>query len=45
MDNSNNSPKKSKPKEDFKVNFVFNKNGLTFMEYIEKNYIDYVKKF
>ena len=36
---------KVKSKDEFKVNYIFKENGLSFMKYIEENFKRYIENF
>lgn len=39
------SSKKCESKDEFKVNYIFKENGLSFMNYIEENFKRYIENF
>lgn len=45
MEVSNNSSNQKNSKNEFKVNYIFKENGLSFMNYIEKNFKRYIENF
>lgn len=45
MDVSNNDSNQKNSKNEFKVNYIFKENGLSFMNYIEKNFKRYIENF
>lgn len=45
MESSNNDSNKKKSKDEFKANYIFKENGLSFMNYIEENFKRYIENF
>lgn len=45
MEVSNSDSNQKKSKYEFKVNYIFKKNGLSFMNYIENNFKKYIENF
>ena len=45
MEVSNSDSNQKKSKDEFKVNYIFKENGLSFMNYIEENFKRYIENF
>lgn len=45
MEVSNNDSNQKNSKNEFKVNYIFKENNLSFMNYIEKNFKRYIENF